>query len=635
MECSIVKNGRSEYALLLPVQATSFEKIACTVFNKYLSESTGVVLPVVYESENGADKFVSVGNTNALKEKKLTVRHGKGGYTVTEKGGNLYLYGQGADGVIWAVQAFLEKAVGYRFFADDEISIEKKNAVDVDGYDLFYTPSVEHRSSGFAVCKTDDYAMGLKAYNGFGGRADGTPFWGTWNPEMSCHNHLTVLPPDKYYAEHPEWYNDKKNQLCLSNARMRDEFFKNLTEYFKKYSTQTHFLLGHEDNYDMCDCPECRKKIEELTTGGLHMDFTNDMARRTEKWRKENCPEREINVGMFAYTVGVSMTPPVKEVNGKTVPISDSVVAEPNVFVLFAPIDMKEHSRPITDPENAYYYRCFEQWNVVCKRFGIWMYYGSFRRAFEFTDGIYVFKENMKALKNFGLEYFFYECNSSVGSVIFQKLLVYLFTSLEWDLTKDTDELIDEFMQAYYKCAAKSMREFLNYLMKYYEKARARTEKLTGKKFHYGMCLTDTVPDGFWSLNAVYDLVLILEEAEKTVDASDYSEEIKTKLKDRIEREKLFTVYIQLEYFVREISPYDEARSINFFPKSKALELVSEFERGCKKFGIKTVDGDGKLEDTLAKWRREINWTARAWENRIEQRFGFIDGLMKNESVKR
>lgn len=631
MDCNIIKNGHSEYVLLLPDRATSFEKIASDLFNKYLNESANVTLPIVFESELKANKYVSIGNTNALKDKNLPVRHGKGGYTVTEKDGNLYIYGQGTSGVIWATQAFLEKATGYKFFANDEILIEKRVDIDATGYDFFYTPSVEHRSSGFAVCKKDEkYAMGLKAYTGFGGRADGTPFWGTWNSEFSCHNHLKILPPEKYYSEHPEWYNAKKNQLCLSNDEMRDEFFKNLITYFEKYSDQTHFILGHEDNYDVCDCAKCRKKINELTTGGLQMEFINDIARRTEKWRKKNCPEREINVGMFAYTVGASMTPPVKNINGKILPVSDSVVAEPNVFVLFAPIDMKEHSRPITDPENAYYYRCFEAWNVICKRFGIWMYYGSFRRSFEFSDGIYCFKDNLTALKKFGLEYFYYECNSSIGSVIFQKMLVYLFTSLEWDLSKDTDSLIDEFMQGYYKCAAKPMRRFLDYLMNYYEKARARTEKFTGKKFHYGMCLTDTIPDGFWSLNAVYDLVLILEEAEKMVEISDYSENEKNKLRERIEIEKLFTTYIQLEYFVREMSPYDEARSINFFPKNKALELVSEFERGCKKFDIKCVDGDGVLEDTLGKWRKEINCTARAWEERIEQRFAYIDMLMDN-----
>jgi hypothetical protein len=155
---------------------------------------------------------------------------------------------------------------------------------------------------------------------------------------------------------------------------------------------------------------------------------------------------------------------------------------------------------------------------------------------------MHVFKENVKALKDIGCEFYYYEANNGIGTQVFQKMLLYIFTSLEWDVSRDTNELIDEYMNAYYKCAAPYMREFLDYLNAYYQKARARTEKLTGKKFYYGMCHRDSEPDGFWSLNAVYDMVIILEKAEKAVDESDYSQELKAKIKDRIEIEKLFLI---------------------------------------------------------------------------------------------
>ncbi|MBQ3493343.1 MAG: DUF4838 domain-containing protein [Clostridia bacterium] len=634
MNCIIIKDGKSEYSLLLSKNATSLEKKASDIFSKYIEESTGVTLPVVTEGENAVSKFVSVGNTDAFKKQNFDIRHGKSGFTVTEKDGNLYLFGQGVSGAIWAVYGFIEKALNYKFYTNDEYSVDKKQVIDASGYDYFYTPTIEHRSSAFGYCRLDlEYATNLKAYGGFGTYADGTYFWGTWNPELSCHNHLTILPLKTYGDAHPEWFNAKKNQLCLNNMEMRDEFFKNLIEYFHKYPTSTHFLLGHEDAGDMCYCENCMKRISQVGTGGLHMEFTNDMARRTEKWRKENCPEREINIGMFAYTTGVSMTPPVKEENGQIVPIADSVVAESNVFVLFAPIGMKDHCKPITAPENKYYYRCFKYWHKVCKRFGVWLYYGSFRRSFEFCDGIYIFKENIRALKEIGCEYFFYESNNGIGAQVFQKMLLYLVTSLEWDVTKDTDQLIDEFMGAYYKCAAPYMREFLDYLMAYYKKARARTEKLTGKKFYYGMCHRDSEPDGFWSLNAVYDMIMILEEAEKSVDESDYSEELKAKIKDRIELEKLFTQYIQLEYFVREISPYDEARSINFFPKEKAKELLKSFIEGCKKHNVTRIDGDCTVDQANEKWSREINWTARAWEDNITKALKRNDELWEKDAI--
>lgn len=631
----LVKNNQSDYAILLPQKPLGTEIVASEILNKYLEISTGVTLPVVYEGDSVVTKFVSIGKTNALKAANLSNKHGKGGYTATCYNKNLYIFGQDYSSTVWGVQGFLERATGYKFFTNDEIAIDKLNDIDIFNYDFSETPTILNRSSGFAYCSHAapdylTYAIGLKAYGGYGVRPDGTNFWGTWNKNMSCHNHLIFLPLYKYYDSHPEWYNDKKNQLCLTNMELRDELFKNLIVYFENNPDTTHFLLGHEDNADICRCKACSERISEVGTGGIHMEFINDIARRTEKWRKEHCPDREINVGMFAYTTLTSLVPPVKRVDGQIVPISDSVVAEPNVFILFAPIGAKDHSKPITAPENFFFYQCFEYWNKICQRLGVWLYFGSFRRSLEFTDGIYTFKENIKALKKIGCEFFFVEQNSGIGSLALQKLHLYVLTQLEWNVNQDTDDLINDFMQGYYKCAGNYMREFFDYLFNYFTKMRTVTEKLSGRKFYYGMCENDIPPDCFWSMEAIYDLTIILEKAVKSIDDSDYSDEIKSKLYDRVELEKLFVLYIQLEYFVKLTIPYDEARVINAYTKEQATKILLEFEKGAKKFNIKRVDGDGLLEATINKWKNEIENSARAWEDRKILHYKKIDELQKS-----
>jgi hypothetical protein len=324
------------------------------------------------------------------------------------------------------------------------------------------------------------------------------------------------------------------------------------------------------------------------------------------------------------------MIPPVKTVNGKVVPISDSVIAEPNVFVMFAPIGAKEHARPITAPENNCFYKCFELWHVVCQRFCVWQYYASFRRSFEFADGLYIFKENIEALKKLGCEYYFVEINGSKGSIEFQKMHVYVLTSLEWNVNQSTDDLVNDFMANYYKCAAPAMRKFYDYLNAYYDKTRKRIKKLTGRPYYHGICAADVVPIGFWELNAVYDMTLIFEEADKAIKDSDLSSEQKQIVQDRIDLERLMLLYIQLEYFVSEVCAYDEARTTNTYPRERALEMLKEFEEGVKKFDITRVDGDGTVEETIKKWRREINWTARGWDNNIINAQKNTERIMNN-----
>ncbi len=620
MSTKIVDAGKSEYKLLI-ANDSEIDRVASGNFNKILFESTGVELLVEVEGETLPKKFVSIGNTKAFKNQNFDKSYTESGVAIVEKDGNLYIFGKGYSGAVWAVQVFFEQAINYRFYTKDEISFDKTQDLEIGGFDYKFTPSILNRGSGFALCRTDrEYATGLKAYAWYGERPDGTSFWGTW-----AHNHFTMIPPDKYGESHPEWFNDKKNQLCLSNMEMRDEFFKNFVEYLKTQTTQTHFLLGHQDNYDFCYCDECKKKIEQIGAGGLCMEFINDIARRTEKWRKENCPNREISVGTLAYSLETSIVPPVKKVNGEYVPVSTSVIAEPNVFVAFAPIDAIEHSRPITDEVNKEFFNIFKKWRIVCNRFSYYFYFGSFRRCFEIVDGIYLFKENVKTVKEFGCETLFVENNSSKNSIFFQAMHLFVLTSLEWNHEKDTDELIDEFMSAYYKCAKEPMREFFDYCIDYWAKVRAREEYFNGQKYTYGMCLTDTIHSGFWSLNALYDLNLLLDKADKIIDESDYSKEQKEFLHDRVEVERLSVICAEVENFVSATTSYDEARQINAFTVESAHKLVDRFEKGIKKFNIPKVDGDGKTAfDTIARWREEIDSAARGWENRIYKLHGKI-----------
>ena len=120
-------------------------------------------------------------------------------------------------------------------------------------------------------------------------------------------------------------------------------------------------------------------------------------------------------------------------------------------------------------------------------------------------------------------------------------------------------------------------------------------------------------------MNALYDLNLILDKADKLIDEGDYEDEMKQKLHDRVELERLCVICAELEYFANQMSPYAEARTINAFTKEGAMKLLDRFEKGVKKFNLPKVDGDGKTAfDTIARWREEIENSARGWENRIK-----------------
>lgn len=639
----LIDNGRTEYQLLIPKNQDAYTAFAVKTFNDALKKSTGIELETVVEPTG---KFVSLGNTERFKKQNLSVEYGADGFAVKEIDGNLYLFGQSEYGVVWAVYGFLERAVGYKFFAIDEIKIEERTVIDITQTDIVYTPSIENRCTAFGLSMQDvNYATGLKAYLRYGKRLDGSCFWGAGESDW-VHNHVQeYIPPKKYYQNHPEWFvlgdnkpqtkiedlNVHNMQLCLSNAEMRDEFAKNFIEVIKKQEKSKYFMIGHEDNPYFCDCENCQKRIKEIGKSGLHMDFLNDMARRVESWRKMNAPEREIYVGGLAYEMNLSFEPPVKMENGEYVPVAPCVVAEDNVVVCFAPIFAPEHARPVSCESNKNLINILNNWKKVCKNFAVWLYYGSFRRNFEFVDGIYRIKEDVKFYKELGAKWLYLQTPHVKGAISFQKMTLYVFTSLEWDSTKDTDELIEEFGENYYKEAWKYIKKYFQFFMEYYAKTRKRIEYLTGKPFLYGMCQRDTVPQGFWELNAVYEASLLLDEAEKAIKQAGYSSEMQENLLDRVELERMTLLHIQLEYFNQKLSDYDEKRTINAYPKEKILELCDRFERDIKKFNIPYVNGDGTAMETIEKWRERANTTPRFWEERIYEYRKTFDGIGKKE----
>lgn len=107
---------------------------------------------------------------------------------------------------------------------------------------------------------------------------------------------------EKDYEKHPEWFSqvDGKRlkptkeamnwQLCLSNAEMRDEFYKRLT---RRISGNNVVSISPNDGGGFCECDECKARG---SLGDLYWEFAADMATRLKKDHPEN------GIGTFAYT---------------------------------------------------------------------------------------------------------------------------------------------------------------------------------------------------------------------------------------------------------------------------------------------------------------------------------------------
>ena len=147
---------------------------------------------------------------------------------------------------------------------------------------------------------------------------------------------------------------------------MRAEMVEQIKLRIIKNPDGKYLMIGHEDNFDMCECDNCVQ--ERSLYGGYgwqELNFTNLVSQEVDAWLADNYPEREIFYVFFAYQT--SQDPPVKketvngkdvavkDENGKNIPYYENLKIRKNVMVMYCPID-SDFSKGFSETENGTQY---------------------------------------------------------------------------------------------------------------------------------------------------------------------------------------------------------------------------------------------------------------------------------------
>ena len=111
-DIQLIKDGKSDYTIVTAQGENQMSDVAAKELITYLKKSTGVELK---RNESGKKRIV-IGLTPELKKKlgKDLPVHGE--LRIRTMGNDLYLYGGGKFGNMYAVSTFLEKFAGIRWF---------------------------------------------------------------------------------------------------------------------------------------------------------------------------------------------------------------------------------------------------------------------------------------------------------------------------------------------------------------------------------------------------------------------------------------------------------------------------------------------------------------------------------------
>ena len=275
-----------------------------------------------------------------------------------------------------------------------------------------------------------------------------TKFGGDFTILGSVHTFNKLLPPDKYFAKHPEWYSEIKgkrisehSQLCLANKEMSSELVANALKWIANRPDAEMISISQNDWNNYCTCEKCRAidKREGSPSGSL-IEFINAVAGEIEK----HYPKILVETLAYSYT-----EKPPRNLKPRS-----------NVAIRLCSINA-DGVRPLSDPANAEFDGNIKKWSEISSKLMIWDYVTNFRNHLMPWPNMQVLGLNINYFirhKAFGI-YEQGDLSTRIGHFLAMK--TWIIGHLLWKPDTDESRLQKEFLSGYYGNAAPFLEEYL------------------------------------------------------------------------------------------------------------------------------------------------------------------------------
>ncbi|MFQ6035359.1 MAG: DUF4838 domain-containing protein [Sedimentisphaerales bacterium] len=446
-QVTIAENGLAKVVIVVAADAPEPEQHAAAELANFLRQITSAKFEIVHPPAPDMPRLL-VGLTAA----KLAIADlstdglGSDGIIIRTVGNDLVLAGGHPRGTLYTVYTFLEEHIGCRWWSSKVSTIPKKPTIKVGPLDVRYVPALEYREPFWFDAFDGDWAVRNKC-NGHRHRLD-TKRGGKHIYEGFVHTFYQLIPPDKYFQDHPEWFSEidgkrthKRAQLCLTNEEMRAELVKNLRERLRNNPAATIASVSQNDWRGNCQCSKCSAiEIEEGSPAGLMLRFVNAVAADIE----EEFPNVAISTLAYQYT----RKPPKYE------------KPRHNVIVRLCSIECS-FSKPLADERNKKFRDDIVGWSRICDRLYVWDYTTDFRHYVMPHPNLRVLGPNVKFFVRHNVKGLFEQgCYNTYGAEM-AELRAWVLAKLLWNPTLDGLALIEEFINGYYGPASPHFKAYL------------------------------------------------------------------------------------------------------------------------------------------------------------------------------
>lgn len=433
----LADRGRSDYRIVVASDADSLTRLTAERFQSYFQQISQAELPLVTDAEATATKEIVFGRTNRIVEDTAKMAAlGHDGFVIYTNGPTLYVVGNTSRGTMNGMYTLLDDYLGCRKYSAKVEVIPQLDKVTVPGhiYDR-QVPVITFRDVHYRGTNDQGYIDWHKlSHDPTGGKPD----WGFW-----CHSFETLLPADKYFRTHPEYFalvggKRATTQPCLSNPAVLEIMCDNLAKAMAEKPEAMYWSVSSNDNFGYCQCPLCAEvdSIEGSPTGSV-IRFVNKVA--------ERFPDKVISTLAYQYSrAAPKVTKPLENVN-----------------IMFCNIECNRSQPIATDPTSASFRRDMEEWAKLTDNILVWDYVIQFKNLVSPFPNFHTLQPNIQYFVDNNVVAMFEQGNREVGGE-FADLRAYLISKLMWNPSANADSLTNDFLNGYYGPAGVHVKEYIN-----------------------------------------------------------------------------------------------------------------------------------------------------------------------------
>ncbi|MBI3921687.1 MAG: DUF4838 domain-containing protein [Armatimonadetes bacterium] len=452
---ALVSQGRSDYRIVVPREASLTERQAATELQWFLKRISGAELTIVDDRKPIPSKAILLANNSHLR--KIGVRIdfpglGQEGFVIRTAGPHLLIAGGQPRGTLYGVYTFLEERLGCRWFSSKVHRVPHLPTITLDQINDTQVPVLEYREPFWFDAFDANWALRNKS-NSANARLD-TIHGGKIVYTGFVHTFNSLVPPEKYFDQHPEYFSligGKRMkgyyQLCLTNPDVLRITIEAVKGLLRQHPETNIVSVSQNDAGGWCECESCKKVEQE--EGGVHagpiIRFVNAVAEAIEK----EFPEVAVDTLAYSYS---------RQPVTRTRPRHNVIVRLCSIECCF--------SHPLEE-EDTSFKKDIVGWSKMCDRLYVWDYVTTFGHYVLPFSNIEVLQPNVQFFVNHGVKGIFEEGAYQSNGAEMAELKAYLLAKILWNPNCDVERHRREFMEACYGKAADPIDRYLRMVRDY------------------------------------------------------------------------------------------------------------------------------------------------------------------------